>query len=79
MLVLRIEFLTGVYMATKHNDPTRSTPEWPPHLDRLYSALVAAAAEPVEAGGTDLPESSAQALRWLVEQCWEEDASARPR
>jgi CRISPR-associated protein Csb2 len=71
MLVLRVEFLTGVYMATRHNDPTRSRPEWPPHPDRLYSALVAAAAEPVGSGGTDLPDGSTKALRWLAEQCWE--------
>ncbi len=70
MLVLRVEFLTGVCMATRHNDPIRSTPEWPPHPDRLYSALVAAAAEPDNSGGTELPEGARDALRWLAEQCW---------
>jgi CRISPR-associated protein Csb2 len=70
MLVLRVEFLTGVCMATRHNDPMRSTPEWPPHPDRLYSALVAAAAEPDGSGGTDLPDGPGRALRWLAEQCW---------
>ncbi len=70
MLVLRVEFLTGVYMATRHNDPTRSAAEWPPHPDRLYSALVAAAAEPDGSGPTALPDDAGQALRWLAEQCW---------
>ncbi|MBI4612487.1 MAG: type I-U CRISPR-associated protein Cas5/Cas6 [Planctomycetes bacterium] len=68
MLVLRVEYLTGVCMATRHNDPTRSTPEWPPHPDRLYSALVAAAAEPKPLGGTDLPAGAKETLEWLAEQ-----------
>lgn len=69
MLVLRVEYLTGVCMATRHDDPTRSTPEWPPHPDRLYSALVAAAAEPEPSGGgTDLSDSAKEALGWLAEQ-----------
>lgn len=66
MLVLRVEYLTGVCMATKHNDPTRSAAEWPPHPDRLYSALVAAAAEPEPSGGTDLPDDATRALKWLA-------------
>jgi len=70
MVVLRVEFLTGVCMATRHNDPTRSAPEWPPHPDRLYSALVAAAAEADGSGGTVLPDGAGRALRWLAEQCW---------
>ncbi len=49
MLALRVEYLTGVCMATQYDDPGRSTAEWPPHPDRLYSALVAAAAEPKDA------------------------------
>ncbi|MEW6745351.1 MAG: type I-U CRISPR-associated protein Csb2 [Planctomycetota bacterium] len=77
MLVLRVEFLTGVCMATRHNDPTRSAPEWPPHPDRLYSALVAAAAEPDGSGGTDLPSGAVQALRWLAEQCWGENGECK--
>ncbi len=68
MLVLRVEYLTGVCMATRHNDTTRSTPEWPPHPDRLYSALVAAAVEPEPSGGTDLPDSAKNALGWLAGQ-----------
>jgi CRISPR-associated protein Csb2 len=41
MLALRIEFLNGVYHAA---DPTaHSAPEWPPHPDRVFQALVAAA------------------------------------
>lgn len=41
MLALRIELLNGVYHAA---DPTaHRAPEWPPHPDRLFQALVAAA------------------------------------
>ena len=41
MLALRIDFLNGVYHAA---DPTaHSAPEWPPHPDRIFQALVAAA------------------------------------
>ena len=40
MLALRIDFLSGVYHAA---DPTaHSAPEWPPHPDRIFQALVAA-------------------------------------
>jgi hypothetical protein len=38
MLALKAEFLTRVRMVTAHDDPSRSTPEWPSHPDRLYSA-----------------------------------------
>lgn len=68
VLILRVEFLTGVFMATKHDDPSRSTPEWPPHPDRLYSALVAAGAEPDGSGGTSLADAERNALKWLAEQ-----------
>lgn len=72
MLTLRVEYLTGVCMATRHNDPSRSTPEWPPHPDRLYSALVAAAAEPKDADDDEarayIPNAARCALRWLAEQ-----------
>ncbi|HLI83697.1 MAG TPA: type I-U CRISPR-associated protein Csb2 [Bryobacteraceae bacterium] len=67
MLAIRIEFLTGVYMATRYNDPSRSEPEWPPHPDRLFSALVAAAAEPAENDLARIPEREASTLRWLLE------------
>src|SRR5437764_15440500 len=69
---MKIEYLTGVCIATRHDDPSRSTPEWPPHPDRLYSALVAAAAEPT--GGDDedanahIPDAAKRALRWLARQ-----------
>lgn len=62
MLAIRVEYLTGVCMATRHNDPSRSTPEWPPHPDRLYSALVAAA-DP-----EDCDNERAAALHWLAKQ-----------
>jgi len=41
MLALRIDFLNGAYHAA---DPTAyTTPEWPPHPDRVFQALVATA------------------------------------
>ena len=40
MLAIEIEFLTGRYAATAHND--RKCAEWPPHPARFFSALVAA-------------------------------------
>ena len=81
LLVLRVEFLTGVFMATKHDDPSRSTPEWPPHPDRLYSALVAAGAQPDGSGGTSLGDAERKALEWLAEQGSPEirAATAHPR
>ena len=39
MLAIEVEFLTGRYVASAHNDRQRH--EWPPHPARLYSALVA--------------------------------------
>lgn len=62
MLAIKVEYLTGVCMATRYNDPSRSTAEWPPHPDRLYSALVAAA-DP-----QDCDNERAAALRWLAKQ-----------
>ena len=70
MLAMKVEYLTGVCMATKHDDPSRSTPEWPPHPDRLYSALVAAAATLPDADKEGLPERAVQALNWLAAQNW---------
>jgi CRISPR-associated protein Csb2 len=40
MLAIEVEFLTGRYVATAHND--RGSAEWPPHPARFFSALVAA-------------------------------------
>lgn len=58
MLVVRIELLTGRYAATRFND--RSTPEWPPHPARLFSALVAAWAD------ADQPDAAEhEVLEWL--------------
>lgn len=69
MLALRIEFLTGVFMATDRHDATRRRPEWPPHPDRLFSALVAAAALP-EASEGNVPDAAEKALEWLAGQSW---------
>ena len=67
MLVLRVEYLTGVCIATRHNDPTRSTAEWPPHPDRLYSALVAAAGSEPSASAAR-PDAAKPVLQWLLKQ-----------
>lgn len=57
MLCLRLELLTGRYVACAFND--RDRVEWPPHPARVFSALVAALhdGEPLEA--------ERAALRWL--------------
>ncbi len=57
MLAFEIEYLTGVAFAAATHD--RGAAEWPPHPDRLFSALVCAWAE----GGED--HSEAEALEWL--------------
>ena len=55
---IEVNFLTGRYVATCHND--RQQGEWPPHPVRLFSALVAAWADADE---PDQVERSA--LEWL--------------
>ena len=58
---VEVNFLTGRYVATSHNDRRRS--EWPPHPARLFSALVAAWAD------ADEPDpSEREALEWLEVQ-----------
>lgn len=57
MLSLRLELLTGRYVACAFNDRDRA--EWPPHPARVFSALVAALHE----GEASEPERGA--LRWL--------------
>ena len=60
-LGIEVNFLTGRYVATFHND--RRQPEWPPHPARLFSALVAAWAD------ADEPDQSERgALEWLEAQ-----------
>lgn len=54
---IEVNFLTGRYVATFHND--RRQPEWPPHPARLFSALVATWAE----DGCDPAERAV--LEWL--------------
>ena len=58
---IEVNFLTGRYVATFHND--RRKPEWPPHPARLFSALVATWAED---DGPD--ESEREAMEWLEAQ-----------
>ena len=57
---IEVNFLTGRYVATFHNDRQRW--EWPPHPARLFSALVASWAE----DGGDPAER--EALEWIEAQ-----------
>ena len=60
MLSLEVEFLTGVSVAASPN--RREQPEWPPHPDRLFQALVAAW------GREERPDDEERAaLEWLEE------------
>ena len=60
-LVVEVNFLTGRFVATRHND--RKQCEWPPHPARLFSALVAAWAD------ADHPDPLERtALEWLEAQ-----------
>lgn len=61
MLAVRVELLTGRYVATRFNDRHRG--EWPPHPARLFSAAVAAWADADEPD-----ERERAALRWWEEQ-----------
>jgi CRISPR-associated protein Csb2 len=54
MLAVEIEFLTGRYVATAHNE--RSEAEWPPHPARFFSALVA------EWGNAETPSDQERAV-----------------
>lgn len=59
-LAVEITFGTGRYAAADTTDPQR--PEWPPHLMRLYAALVEAWAQ----SGSDPPDPAERAaLEWL--------------
>lgn len=67
---IEVNFLTGRFVATCHND--RRQPEWPPHPARLFSALVAAWAD------TDEPDQlELAALEWLESQTPPEIAASR--
>lgn len=58
---IEVNFLTGRFVATCHND--RRQPEWPPHPARLFSALVATWAD------SDEPDRLERAaLEWLETQ-----------
>lgn len=58
MLILEVEFLTGVCVSASPYE--RDEPEWPPHPDRLFQALVAAW------GRNEEPrEDERAALEWL--------------
>lgn len=70
MLALGVRFLTGRYYACDFRN--RSKPEWPPHPDRLYSALVAAYHR-------DENETEREALMWLERQNPPSMAVKRPQ
>jgi len=57
MFAIEVEYLTGRSVATDRE--VRSKPEWPPHPQRLFAALVAAYKE------MDLGEPERMALEWL--------------
>lgn len=57
MLAIEVEYLMGRAIATTVNE--RNTAEWPPHPQRLFSALVAAWAE------LELGQPGRAALEWL--------------
>lgn len=59
MLTIELELLTGAYRASL---PDSSGPEWPPHPERLFSALVQAWGD----GGRDPNERAV--LEWLEER-----------
>lgn len=60
-LAIRVDLLTGRYVATAPTDRTQG--EWPPHPARLFSAMVAALHD------TDDPSPvERQALEWLERQ-----------
>lgn len=61
MLAIEVEFLTGRYAATAHNDRGRA--EWPPHPARFFSALVAALYD-----HEDVDVAERDALLWLEQQ-----------
>ena len=58
MFALGIELLMRRAIITKFND--REEPEWPPHPDRVFMALVSAWGE----SGEDLAQR--EALEWLA-------------
>lgn len=73
MLRLDIHLLTGAYRAA--STAARDQAEWPPHPDRIFSALVCAWAEQRR------DQSEERALRWLETlpppQLWASDARHR--
>ena len=60
MLAFEIEYLSGVCYAADYTD--RHRPEWPPHPDRFFSALLAAAYQAA------LGDPALAALQWLETQ-----------
>jgi CRISPR-associated protein Csb2 len=65
MLAIEVEFLTGRYAATAHNDRGRA--EWPPHPARFFSALVAALHDNKDVD-KEICSAERAALKWLEQQ-----------
>ena len=59
MFTVAVRFVSGRYYAASHLD--RTGPEWPPHPDRLFSALVASCYQACDGKGR-------AALEWLEQQ-----------
>ena len=57
MLIIEVQYLTGRAVAT--NRESRREPEWPPHPQRLFAALVAACHE------CEFGDAGRAALEWL--------------
>jgi CRISPR-associated protein Csb2 len=64
MIAIGIRYLCGWSMATEHHDYER--PEWPPHPDRVFMALVAA--HKTTAWDPSVAASEREALAWLEQQ-----------
>lgn len=60
MLVLEVEYLTGIAFAAR--GPESGVPDWPPQPDRIFSALVATW------GAHGEPRDEEEALKWLEKQ-----------
>lgn len=60
MFAIAWQYLTGRAVATSPTD--RTAPEWPPHPDRVFMALVAAWAD------SGAPSAGREALEWLEAQ-----------
>lgn len=70
MLAIEVGFLTGRYVATRHDD--RDGVEWPPHPARFFSALVA------EWAGSPRPDPAEEAILRAIEELAPPQLAAGP-